>query len=412
MKSRNALIVCFLLVLGLPGAANIAGFSGANPEAENRRMAEFPRLDARPATLAALPAGFTAWFDDSFGFRSQLVRWSGKFRYLVLGVSPATTVVKGKDGWLYYSNDSRMEDYSREAPFTAVQLSGWRETLVRSREWLRAEGIAFVFAIAPDKHVVYPEHIPSTIRPVGDEYRMDQLYRTLEGSGVEAVDFRAALFAAKARERLYEKTDTHWNERGAFVAYQQLVGAIREQVPSVPPAWAREDFDAVSWNGPGLDLAGMIGLKDVLREDRLLMRPRRARVARTVEPKGGEPWSGEGRVVTEIPGSTFPRAVVFRDSFASPLAPFLSEHFSRVVYLWQGSFDAEVIRKEKPAVVIQEIVGRHLLFASPYSSAPASGPAGLRNTTGVPSGAKLTPSELAEEQSRGRRARWKTPSRS
>lgn len=371
MKSRNTLVAFFLLALVLPGAANLAGFSGANPEAENRRMAEFPEIDARPATLAALPAGFTAWFDDSFGFRSHLVRWAAGLRYFGFGVSPSTGVVKGKDGWLYYSDDSGMDDYSRESPFTSPDLAQWRETLVRSREWLRGEGIGFVFTIAPDKHVVYPEHLPSTIRPVGDTYRMDQLFRTLDGSGVATVDFRGALLAAKGRERLFEKTDTHWNERGAFVAYQQLVGAIREQVPSVPPAWERVDFDAVSRTEPALDLAGMMGLKDVLREERLLLQPRRARLARTVEPKGGEPWWGEGRIVTEIPGSTLPRAVVFRDSFTSRLAPFLSEHFSRVVYLWQDNFDAGVIREEKPAVVIQEIVGRHLLYASPYSSAPA-----------------------------------------
>lgn len=67
---------------------------------------------------------------------------------------------------------------------------------------------------------------------------------------------------------------------------------------------------------------------------------------------------GEGRIVTEIPGSTLPRAVVFRDSFTSRLAPYLSEHFSRVVYLWQDNFDAGVIREEKPAVVIQEYSSR------------------------------------------------------
>jgi len=66
-----------------------------------------------------------------------------------------------------------------------------------------------------------------------------------------------------------------------------------------------------------------------------------------------------------------PRAVVFRDSFASRLAPYLSEHFGRVVYLWQNNFDAEVIRRERPDVVIQQIVGRHLHYVSPYSNAPA-----------------------------------------
>jgi len=371
MKSRNALVVLFLAVLGLPAAANLAGLGGADAEAENRRMAEFPKLEPRLSSLTAYPKAFTAWFEDNFGFRSTLVRWSGELRYFGLGVSPSTSVVKGKDGWLFYGGDSGMGDYTRQTPFDAKRLEEWRETLVRSREWLQREGIGFVFTIAPDKHVVYPEYLPETIRPAGNPYRMDQLFRALEGTGVATVDVREALLEAKARERLFEKTDTHWNDRGAFVAYQRLVAAIREQVPAVPPAFPRADFDAVSRDVAGMDLAGMIGLKDVLREDRLILRPRRPRLARTIEPEGGQPWWGSGRIVTEIPGSNLPRAVVFRDSFASRIAPFLSEHFSRVVYLWQDNFDEEVIRRERPAVVIQEIVGRHLLTSYPYSSAPA-----------------------------------------
>ena len=68
----------------------------------------------------------------------------------------------------------------------------------------------------------------------------------------------------------------------------------------------------------------------------------------------------EPRLVTEIPGSRLPRALIFRDSFASRLVPFLSEHFSRAVYLWQNDFDANAVLSENPDVVIQEIVGRHL----------------------------------------------------
>jgi len=109
-----------------------------------------------------------------------------------------------------------------------------------------------------------------------------------------------------------------------------------------------------------MDLAGMMGLKRVLREEDLTLVPRRPRLARVIEPPGAAPTAEEGFLITEIPGSTLPRALIFRDSFASRLVPFLSEHFSRAVYMWQNDFDAEAVIKEKPDVVIQEIVGRHL----------------------------------------------------
>ena len=104
----------------------------------------------------------------------------------------------------------------------------------------------------------------------------------------------------------------------------------------------------------------MMGLTRVLREVDLALVPTRPRRARVVEPAGAKPTDEEGRLVTEIDDPSLPRAVIFRDSFVSRLVPFLSEHFSRAVYLWQNDFDADVVTKEHPDVVIQEIVGRHL----------------------------------------------------
>ena len=75
--------------------------------------------------------------------------------------------------------------------------------------------------------------------------------------------------------------------------------------------------------------------------------------------------AGEGRIVTEIPGSTLPSAVVFRDSFTAAMAPFLSEHFRRVVYLWRNDFAADEVRAEHPDVVLQEIVSRHIQYYEP-----------------------------------------------
>jgi hypothetical protein len=372
MDARKAQVALFLAAILAPGVANLLGVDGADSEGENRAMADLPRLEWGWTSWASFPGRFTTWFEDHFAFRAALVRAASAVRYFGLGVSPSSGVVKAGDDWLFYGGDSGMDDYVRQSPLRADQVEDWRESLVRSHDWLHTQGIAFVFAIAPDKHVLYPELLPASIRPVGRTYRMDQLFDSLRGTGVAAVDFRRALAAAKEQEPLYEKTDTHWNERGAFVAYGELVSAVRAQVPTVPPAWTRDDFDAVVQVTDGMDLAGMIGLKGVLHEMRYRLLPRRPRRARVVDPPGEVTWANVGRLVTEIPGSTLPRAVVFRDSFASRLAPYLSEHFSRVVYLWQNNFDAGVIRDEHPDVVIQEIVGRHLLYISPYSSAPAA----------------------------------------
>jgi alginate O-acetyltransferase complex protein AlgJ len=358
MKSR-LLVALFVLVIALPLAANLAGVDGADPGAENRELAPVPHIDGSPATLAALPTAAAAWFEDHFGFRSLLVRWYGESRLFALGVSPSAAVIKGERGWFFYGDDKAAEDYANVDPMTDEALANWRAAILRARDWLRARNIAYVFAIAPDKHVIYGDEMPSKLTRMGALSRTDQLFTALQDTGL-AIDVRPVEFEAKARERVYQQTDTHWNDRGALVAYQEIIRAVRARVPRTPAAWTREDFIAVDRTVEGLDLAGMMGLTRVLREVDMTLVPRRPRRARVLEPAGAGPTDEEGRLVTAIDDASLPRAVIFRDSFTSRLVPFLSEHFSRAVYLWQNDFDAAVVTQEHPDVVIQQIVGRHL----------------------------------------------------
>jgi alginate O-acetyltransferase complex protein AlgJ len=349
----------FVVTISLPLAANLVGIDGADPGAENRELAPFPQVDRSLAAAAALPAAFANWFDDHFGFRSRLVRWYGESRLFVLRTSPSAAVIEGEHGWFFYGDDKAVEDYVNSEPMTDEALTNWRAAVLRARDWLRARGIAYVFTIAPDKHVIYDEEMPPTLARIGALSRADQLFTALRDTGL-AVDVRRAEFDAKTHERVYQQTDTHWNDRGALVAYQAIIEAVRARVPHTPVAWTRADFADDDRAIEGLDLAGMMGLTRVLREVDLRLVPRRTRRARVIEPKGGRLTDEEGRLVTEIDDRSLPRAVIFRDSFTSRLVPFLSEHFSRAVYLWQNDFDANVVGEEHPDVVIQEIVGRHL----------------------------------------------------
>jgi alginate O-acetyltransferase complex protein AlgJ len=356
---KSLLAVLFAAVISLPLAANLAGRDGADAGAENREMAAFPALRSAWTSPREFANGFSAWFDDHFGFRARLVRWYGESRLFVLGVSPSAAVVKGKDGWFFYADDMGLEDYANVEPLTNEALANWRRAVTRARDWLQARKIAYVFVIAPDKPAIYGDEMPPTLRRIGDMSRTDQLLTTLQDTGF-AVDLRPSLFEARAHERIYHQTDTHWNDRGALVAYQRIVEAVRAHVPSAPPPWTRQDFEEVDRTVEGLDLAGMMGLKRAMREVDLALVPRRPRRARVVEPAGAAPMDQLGRLVTEVDDPSLPRAVIFRDSFCSRLVPFLSEHFSRAVYMWQNDFDANLVEQEHPDVVIQQIVGRHL----------------------------------------------------
>lgn len=373
---NRALVAVWLLAIGVPGLATLAGVDRERPGGENRELAPWPRAGWDADALRAWPGAAARYFEDHFALRARLVRWQAAVRFEWLGVSPSPDVLVGRDGWLFYAADGGLDDFASAEPFSHEDLEAWRQTLQHTFDWLRGQGVAYLFVLAPDKHAVYPEFMPAGVRRVGAETRTDVLVRYLrDHSTVPVLDLRPALLSAKPRERLYHRTDTHWNDRGAFVAYQQILTRLAEaSPPSVRPYLVpqpRAAFEARTAVEPGMDLSGMLGLTHRMREDDLRLTRIGAPRWRVVEPTRPDPHGIEPRLVTEHDDRARPRAVVLRDSFGSALVPFLSEHVSRAVYLWQYNLEPSLVLDERPDVVVQEVVGRRLTSVLPYDAVAA-----------------------------------------
>jgi len=63
------------------------------------------------------------------------------------------------------------------------------------------------------------------------------------------------------------------------------------------------------------------------------------------------------------------KAIVFRDSFAGSWYPFLGQHFREVLYVWHYDWDRALIEREKPDVVIDEILERFFNLQDPVALA-------------------------------------------
>ena len=377
------MVGCFLATLALPGLATLAGVDAevdAGVDAgvtrgENRDLAPAPVVAPSWPAVSRLPAAFTTWFQDHFAFRRRLVQWQAAFRLLALRVSPSPTVIRGKDGWLFYADDGALDDYLNAVPFTDADLARWTTTLQHTQDRLHAQGITYLFVIAPDKHAIYPEFLPDGLQRTPGPSRADQLVAHLRAhSTVPVLDLRPALLEAKRDARNYHRTDSHWNDLGALVASQQILGRLHEltggRLPALAPLPASA-FDRRDRRAPGKDLARMLGLERWLSEDdpRLRARDARARVVEPPDPAPGDDTGYDiGRLATEVAQPDLPRAVIYRDSFGSALVPFLAEHFSRALYLWEYDVNPRTIEQERPQVVIHEWASRRFVTRLPYDA--------------------------------------------
>ena len=94
----------------------------------------------------------------------------------------------------------------------------------------------------------------------------DLMLRALAVRDVPAVDLRPVLINADAAAPVYRRTDTHWNNRGALLAYNAVVAGLGR------PDWAIDPPRVLrgTMSTPGGDLARMLGVEADVIETSIL----------------------------------------------------------------------------------------------------------------------------------------------
>ncbi|MBW7961140.1 alginate O-acetyltransferase AlgX-related protein [Bradyrhizobium sp. BR 10261] len=352
-------IVLFGVALLTPFIAQVTGFAadGAN---DNRALAPFPKVNSW-REIKLLPRLAENYVNDRFGLRGQLVHLNSLMRYS-LGLSGARDVVVGSDGWLFYTADKILEQHTGVDIFSSAELESWVHQMEADRDWLAKRGIGFYIVIAPDKNTIYPEKLADY--PRAAVTRIDQLAARLKHSDLEFIDPREGLFRAKAAgEMVYTPGDSHWSERGAFVAYDMLMERIRQRYPSVTP-YSLDDY-TISHGAPAAsDLAYILTLdkKLVYSVERMTPKWKSHQIERqAVTYRPGWGW----RIIENKNDlKNRPRLLMFGDSFTDyVLGPYmLYETFRDPVFTHNngGTFNFNLVDEVKPDVVVVEFAERYL----------------------------------------------------
>lgn len=332
---------------------------------ENRTLAEKPRI-RKLIDLQTYAIKYDRYFNDHYGFRSSLVRMASLLHLTVFNTLPTRRVIAGDQGWLWY-NDPRdgisLKDYYGSANFTEDELERIKERIIRIDKKLKKDKIHFLLVVVPNKHTIYPEYLPADVRQArGRKTRLDQVIQALNNSGVDFIDLRTSLLAEKKRIAylLYSRTDTHWNDLGAFFGYKQIMLHLRRRYPGIKQLGINEFSVHAEENGGTGDLAGLLHMTGLLNDISITLTPK-LKLSATMLPADRATRAGDAYIGFQTPNHDLPTMVMFRDSFANSLIPFLSEGFSKSIYIkWtlNNVIDFSDIAREKPKIVILEIVER------------------------------------------------------
>ncbi len=253
-RGRRYLAAVVLALLAAPALGMLRAPYETRSAMERRVLAPPPTAPADAKDWALLPRRLDAWFADHFAWRGPMVRLSLDFQARS-GLKPrgGLEVVEGRDGWLLLYSGLLGLTGGETKPAAAQHYAAYVCDLAQAA---RGRGSAFLFAPAPGPAEIYPEVLPDWL-PRGAPTQPDLVMKAVRGCGVDPLDLRPVLRAAKPSAQLYQHRDSHWTERGALVAFNAVARRLGETWALDPKAlpWA-----SVVRTDPDLDrLSGQVG---------------------------------------------------------------------------------------------------------------------------------------------------------
>ena len=213
-RAQKALIALFIGTLCAGFIAFVIWPKRAFSEQENRALQQMPSLRIETLVDGTFTTEFENYLADQFPLRdqwtslkSQLQKWSGQ--------KENNGVYFGKDGYLLQKSEPTQLDHLQQNAQAIRQFAD------------KIQKPVYVMPV-PSATWVMEQWLPA-FAPEPDQHAQMQLFaQMLSDEQTPLVDV-FDLLRTHAQEGLYYRTDHHWNEKGAYWGYAQLVRALGEE---------------------------------------------------------------------------------------------------------------------------------------------------------------------------------------
>lgn len=317
MKNKSVFFIALCMALCLIPSVGMLFFP-TTKTTENKAMAAPPQVMTEEGSLnRSFFQDFESWFNEHIALRNPLVAADAKIQTTLFGESNVSGVISGTNGWLYYS--STLDDYLGLNPMSERELYNLAHNFSVVQDYVEGKDMDFVVTIPPNKNTLYGENMPyykSYI--VNPDHNAKRLAPYLSQLNVNYLDL-FTLFEAQD-ETLYLLRDSHWNNKGACMAYNGIMDALalpHEDYTAAEPTLVKNE------NG---DLNKMLySFYGPLEENYDYDLPQAYSYTNEVESVE------DGWIITENESQTG-TLLMFRDSFGNTLIPFFSNAFGTAYY--------------------------------------------------------------------------------
>ena len=282
-------------------------------------------------------------------------------------------VKPGSDMWgTFVGKNSQMflekaiPEFTGQTKLNDKQVENFKKKIADRVEKAKdiGDGCELIYVIIPSAMTAYPEDVPDEY-VAGEVTRYTQMMDAINAAGATAVDLRPIYRAARNDELpVYYKTDSHWAEYGAYLAYVAVFEIISERFPEAAPRTFGE-FDWTPGQYQSGDMVYYLAMDNsVVREREWLRTPNfdlPAGLKKFARYNGGDSLAYGAFTSTAINGTTLktgnrslPNVTIFRDSYAAQLMDIVAERCNVSYWpaMWSYTWNIAQLKKDEPDYVI------------------------------------------------------------
>ncbi len=310
---------------------------------ENTTLSEWPAFvkDGKPNINYLEDMG--NYFEDHFAFRLQMLTANALIWSKGFDTSTTDQVVTGKDDWLYFSGT--MDDYTGRDLLSDRELKAIVHNLSLMDSYVDFCGGRLIVTVAPNKNTLYNSAMPYYYQK-GETSNLERLVPLLEEAGIEYVDLTETF--QNEDEVLYFKRDSHWNNKGALLAYNAVMDAMgreHETYANVPTVTEKDhigDIDEILYPLAAEPEENIYYSKDWGFDYVNDVTDNMDEWIETVNP------DKDGTLL------------MYRDSFGESILPFFADEYNKAYFSRLVPYNMENLIQYQPDTVIVERVERQI----------------------------------------------------
>ncbi|UXM96568.1 hypothetical protein N5853_13600 (plasmid) [Bartonella sp. HY329] len=304
---------------------------------------------------------------DNFPSRSEFIGFNRGITLYFHDNIDARKAFRGQENWLFLGNDynQTIDKLTGNKPINSQIVDNRSKALEAYVNIFAEHGIKTIFLVGPNKYSIYPEKLPSFLKPTSQRY-ITPIIRQMQNDGIDVYDPTRDLINYKHAGLLYYRTDTHWNlKAGELVA----LNLLKKWHLNAPPAYSLEAIKAR--NGDLVSIASLTSITLVDDDNYSVKYRSPSPHAKLIKEDGTETQfdldtiaTTDNNIIINPDATNQVNLWIVGDSFTGSIQPFLAGAISHIEMMHiQKNTASDIAQrlanaKEKPQYALIVLVER------------------------------------------------------